>query len=255
MDDLDALLKLLNRVKARGWTVALAQASEGKDRHKISVENYPPYSEPLITLRQEMEQARVCLKALEDIRCRLKQRLRALRRMGHNMAITGGCQFSLDVSHVSRRLRRISLQTPLLWTRIKESYSESQIREFISRSGRRDLDIGIFTASRIPSSRTEVFLQLVGEYSHRWSSINIVDMASESMMTKLGITNLPRLRYVSHTYDVSFSTWSTPALAHVEGWSCLLPAGSSILMQLTHFELNLSEDAVDIQDLAKSYVT
>ncbi|TDL19275.1 hypothetical protein BD410DRAFT_805878 [Rickenella mellea] len=263
MDDLDALLKLLTRVKTKGWTNAFLDPSGDEEPQKEW--------EPLLTLLQEMGRARACLKATDVIREHLRRKLRALRRVNMPLVledgakrlpdevlaiifekgfIMDGSQFSLNVSHVSRRFRRISIQMPLLWTRFEQTYSEGQIREFISRSGQLYVDVDVDGLSNVTASQTESFLQLLGENSHRWSSFYIPESGIESAMTRFGITNLPRLRHLAHTCQVNLSTWSMPALTHVEAWSWLLPAGNPLLSQLTHFELNIYEDSVDIQELA-----
>ncbi|TDL19277.1 hypothetical protein BD410DRAFT_443671 [Rickenella mellea] len=210
MHGLDDFLTLLTRVKDNGWDKAFPE-----DRYfsSASQNSDPPYSEPLLSLRRDMEEARVCLKASNEAQRRLKERLRFLRRlskplvlqdgikrlpddvlaiffeMGHRTSEVkaGELEFGLSVSRVSRRFRRISLRTPLLWRRFRNDFGKRKLREFISRSGQLDLDVDLDHWSRIPA---ESFLKLMGETSHRWSSLIIPTSAIATSMTRLGITNL-----------------------------------------------------------------
>ncbi|TDL19272.1 hypothetical protein BD410DRAFT_900311 [Rickenella mellea] len=271
MDGLHALLKLLNRVNARGWTDALSDASGDNGQHKTSVENYPQYSEPLLTLRKEMEHARLCLRAVDDIRRHLKQRLRALRRVGmplvledgikrlpdnvlavifyHRMRMPRDAVFpSIQISHVSHRFRRIALRTPSLWTTVDDYDGESQIREFVARSGRLDLEVKV--CGVMYCSNTESFLKVLKDTSHRWSSFNIPDVETKSFMTGLGITDFPRLKHLTYTCPIDLSAFAMPKLSRLEALG--LPARSRFLAQLSYVQLDLWTDAVGIGDLTNA---
>ncbi|TDL21214.1 hypothetical protein BD410DRAFT_308329 [Rickenella mellea] len=218
-----------------------------------------------------IEEARVCMKALNEAQRRLGKRLRCLRRlsqpfvleegikrlpnevlavifeMAHYLDGEGPVQFALCVSHVSRRFRNVALATPLLWTTIHDSFGENQIREFISRSGRLDLNI------KMPySTDIECFLKVIKGTSHRWSSLSIIEQETEYVMMKLGMTDLPRLRYLSYAFPVELTIFSTPRLSQVVGWGCLFksPAGSYLLSNLTHVEFRLYEEDESFKFLA-----
>ncbi|TDL21202.1 hypothetical protein BD410DRAFT_307978 [Rickenella mellea] len=218
-----------------------------------------------------IKEARACMKALNETQRRLGRRLRCLRRLSKPLVLEDGInrlpddvlaiifemtrhfngdgqyQFAVGVSHVSRRFRTVALATPSLWTIIRDSYGENQIREFISRSGRLALDI------KMPrNSRIESFLKVVKDTSHRWSSFEIIDDSTEYIMMELGITDLPRLRHLTYICEVELSTFNMPRLSQVEGWGWLLPAGSWFPSQLTRVEFHLSEDDDVIEGLAKT---
>ncbi|TDL19255.1 hypothetical protein BD410DRAFT_443114 [Rickenella mellea] len=271
MDGLDDLLKLLTLVKANGWIGAFSEdryAPSGSQ--KIIHGAHLPYSEPLSSLREAMQEARVCLKAVEEAQRLLKERLRFLRRLskppvledgigrlpdevlaiifetGHCINVGNRRQFGLTVSHVSRRFRRVSLQTALLWTHFQNTYGEIQVREFISRSGQLDLTVDLCT-SRI----SERVFKLLCEHSHRWCSLHILNSGIGPVMTKLGTPNFPRLRQLSYCYEIDISTWSMPMLSHVEGWRRILPDKTSLLSQLTHLEFHITQN-VDVEDFTLS---
>ncbi|TDL19274.1 hypothetical protein BD410DRAFT_792307 [Rickenella mellea] len=280
MYGLDRLLQLLTRAKATGWSDAFASQADVSGALKSeglgeSNESFLPYPEPLATHRKAIADARACLEALNITRERLKRRLRALRRVsmplvlkdgikrlpddvlatifeiGHSMRLSDDLIFSCThVSHVCRRFRQISLQTPTLWTRIHQTYGEGQIREFISRSGQLDLDVKLHGS--IGGSKFEPFLMGMKRTSHRWTSICIPDEKTKTYMTGLGITDLPRLRHLIYTYPADLSTFSMPRLSQFEGYGSLLPAGRGFLPQLTHVELHLWRDGVGVAELANT---
>ncbi|TDL21204.1 hypothetical protein BD410DRAFT_308135 [Rickenella mellea] len=267
MEGLDDLLKLLTRVKKMGWGDALPNDLFGNPSQQAKC--HPTYAGHLPTFLQAIEEARTCLKALNEAQRRLGTRLRCLRKLSRHLVLEDGInrlpneilaivfemtrhfsgnsqnQFPVCVSHVSRRFRRVALATPSLWTTIHDSYRENQIREFISRSGQLDLEIKMHSDSGI-----EFFLIVVKDTSHRWSSFDIIDDDTEDLMVQLGITDLPRLRHLTYTYPVELSSFSIPRLSHIEGWGWVLPAETWFLSKLTHVQFHLSEEDEVIEDLA-----
>ncbi|TDL21199.1 hypothetical protein BD410DRAFT_307904 [Rickenella mellea] len=269
MEGLDELLDLLTRVKKDGWEDALSDTlydnnSEQETRH-------PTYSGPLSAFLRAIEGARVCMKALNEAQRRLGKRLRRLRRLSKPLVLEDGIkrlpddvlaiifemgrhfneddpyQFAVCVSHVSHRFRSVALATPSLWTTISDSYGENQTREFISRSGRLDLDI------KMPhNSSIESFLEALKDTSYRWSSLEIIEQETEDVMMQLGMTDLPQLRYLTYACPVELSAFSIPRLSQVEGWWWVLPAESCLLSNITHVDFRLSGEGKCIEDLTKT---
>ncbi|TDL13574.1 hypothetical protein BD410DRAFT_399419 [Rickenella mellea] len=80
--------------------------------------------------------------------------------------------------------------------------------------------------------------------------LGLIEDDTEHIMTRLGITNLPRLRHLTYNYPVGLSTFSIPRLSRVEGWGSVLRAESCSLSNLTHVQFCLSEQEGDLEDLA-----
>ncbi|TDL15558.1 hypothetical protein BD410DRAFT_104831 [Rickenella mellea] len=235
---LDQLLKLLTRVKANGWSDAFAtQADVRVDKRSNELgETSFPYSEPLLSLRQAMEESRDYLDALNRVQERLRRRLRTLRKdsmplvledgikrlpdellvyvfeVGRSMNVPGDSSSfsSIHVSHVSLRFRRIALQTPSLWTTIHKVYGEGQIREFISRSGGLDLDIKMHELN-VRISKCHSFLTAMKGTSHRWSSFCLANMKEAAWYTlEYGMNNVSQLRHLTYTCLLIYARTSSP---------------------------------------------
>ncbi|TDL21203.1 hypothetical protein BD410DRAFT_789956 [Rickenella mellea] len=267
MDELDALLNVLTRAKNKGWADAFPDNLY--DNYSQRAKHYPRYSGPILTFMRAMEEARMCMKALNEVQRQVGKRLRCLRRLSKALVLEDGIkrlpddvlsiviemahhsgefessQFPVGVSHVSRRFRRVALATPSLWTTIHEGYGESQIREFISRSGRLDLDVKLHCGYGSTS-----ILNDFKDTSYRWSSLDLIEDNAEYLMVQMGITDLPRLQHLTYTYPVGLSTISMPMLSQVKGWGSLLPAGGRFLSKLTHVEFNLWEEEAGLESLA-----
>ncbi|TDL21211.1 hypothetical protein BD410DRAFT_308177 [Rickenella mellea] len=235
MEGLDDLLNLLTRVKKNGWEDALPDDLCQNNYQQETC--HPTHSRHLPTYLQEIEVARLCMKALNEAQRRLGKRLRRLRRLSKPLVLEDGIkrlpddilaiifeatrhfsgdgpnQFAVCLSHVSRRFRSVALATHLLWTTIRNNYGENQTREFISRSGRLDLDIKIPRKSGI-----ELFLK--------------------DFLEELGMTDFSQLRHVTYLWPLEVSEFSMPRLSQAEGWGWLLPANDWFLSKFTHVEFH-----------------
>ncbi|TDL14439.1 hypothetical protein BD410DRAFT_642568 [Rickenella mellea] len=100
---------------------------------------FQSYAEPLRSMRYSLEEAKLCMAALNAIRSRLTKNIRNLQKCCKPLVLADGIEripdeilanifeaghqtsehseFALRVSHVSRRFRQVSLRTPSLWTR------------------------------------------------------------------------------------------------------------------------------------------
>ncbi|TDL21213.1 hypothetical protein BD410DRAFT_840682 [Rickenella mellea] len=265
MEGLDDLLNLLTRVKHNGWDDAFPD--NPFDNYSTETKRDLPPSRHLLTFMNAIEEARTCMRALNEAQRRVGKRLRCLRRLGKPLVLEHGIkrlpdevmaiifemgrhfigggpyEFGVCVSHVSRRFRRIALATPLLWTAIRDSYPENQIREFVSRSRQLDLVVGMTVHS---SARS--FLKALKNTSHRWSSLDIIEDNADYLMEKLGITDLPRLRQLTYSHP-HVPMFSLPRPSQAGGWRWEVFSGKWFLSQLTHVELHISGDEL-IEEIA-----
>ncbi|TDL21210.1 hypothetical protein BD410DRAFT_840679 [Rickenella mellea] len=267
MEGLDDLLNLLTRVKKNGWDNTFPDSLYDNDSKEAT--RLPISSGNLSTFLDAIEEARKCISALNEAQRQVGKRLRCLRRLSKPLVLEDGIkrlpddvlaivfelacplieddpsQSAVPLSHVSRRFRSVALSCPSLWTSIYDRYGDNMIREFISRSGRLDLDVNIHS-----SSRMESFLKLMKDTAHRWSSLDPINCDLESLMKDLGITDLPRLRHLTYISPVELSTdtFSLPNLSQIVamGWP---PAGSYLLSNLTHVEFHILSDDMFVEDL------
>ncbi|TDL21201.1 hypothetical protein BD410DRAFT_899027 [Rickenella mellea] len=270
MEGLEDLLYLLTRVKSKGWDDAFPD-NPYQNFYQQDTSHFHPtgVTGQLLTFLQAIEETKACMDVLNEAQRRLSKRLRRLRRlskplvlqdgmnrlpddvlaiifeMTHHFSGDGPNQFAVCLSHVSRRFRSVALATPLLWTTIRNNYGENQIREFISRSGRLDLDI------KMPlNSGIESFLTVLKDTSHRWRSLEIVEDEAQYFMEELGMTDLPRLRHITYLWPIELSESSILGVSQVEGWGWLVPARGHFQSNLTHVEFHLSEEDEVIEHLA-----
>ncbi|TDL21217.1 hypothetical protein BD410DRAFT_804406 [Rickenella mellea] len=267
MEGLGELLDILTRVKKKGWDNAFP---ENLYNNHSDITRPPVYSGQFLTCLKAIKEATLCIKALNVAQSRLGKRLRSLRKLSRPLVLEDGIKrlpdeilaiifemtrhvngsqpypFAVCLSHVSRRFRRIALATPSLWTTIHDTYDDSQIQVFISRSGRLDLDIKIRSGWGMES-----FLEVLKGTTHRWSSFDLIDDDTEYLLEDLGMMDLPRLRFLSYAYPVELSKYSIPMLSQlsVQGIGRAIPAGSWFLSKLTHLEFHLSKRDENLEDL------
>ncbi|TDL13573.1 hypothetical protein BD410DRAFT_399400 [Rickenella mellea] len=127
MEGLDDLLSLLKRVKTKGWDDAFPDNLYDNDS-KEAIRRNPTSSGHLSTFLNAIEEARVCMSALNEAQRRVGKRLRCLRRLSKPFVLEDGIKripddvlaivfemghhfgggrhpFAVGVSHVSRRFR------------------------------------------------------------------------------------------------------------------------------------------------------
>ncbi|TDL15741.1 hypothetical protein BD410DRAFT_796138 [Rickenella mellea] len=260
MDGIDHLLNLIAIVKSEGFLAAFTEdADYGGQRSENTDLN-----EPLRSLRRSLEDSKLCMEALNSISTYLKKKIRHLQRRcvpfvlehgikiipdeilahifesGHQMSEDS--EFALRISHVSHRFRQVSLQAPLLWTRLSSRHSEDQIDAFISRSGKLDLEVALSDEDDADDTAAKLrsFLQLAGPHSDRWSGLLLAaEPVSPQMMEEARITSFPHLRYINQEfYDLPNLQWNTPLLSRFRGYCLDSPHSVTFLSQLTCMELS-----------------
>ncbi|TDL21188.1 hypothetical protein BD410DRAFT_899020 [Rickenella mellea] len=249
--DVDCVMNLLSTVKNEGWDAAVAEdvlygEHHGGHRHSTS---YDSYEEPLLSLRQVLEDSKRCMAVINEVKDRLGKKIRSLRKRAMPLVFEDGIKrlpdellakifvfehFSVEpldnyalrsVSHVCHRFREVALHTPRSWTRLAARNPDAQIQTFLSRS--------------------------VGPYSNRWSHLELCDLAP-SIMRKRGVNTFPRLRYLHH-WDVDLFTCQMPSLSHIVLVAPSVRPETSFQTQLTDFEIIFQdEDEVDIDGLARA---
>ncbi|TDL20746.1 hypothetical protein BD410DRAFT_354974 [Rickenella mellea] len=285
MDYLEDVANLLAILRSRGWDAAFAEdVSYGvshrtghSDQHRSSL-----YDEPLLSLRQLLEDSKRCMSTLTKITESLGRKMRRLEKrtmplvladgirrlpdellaniftLGHlsttkqdsDVSTIGGDYALRGVSHVSHRFRQVSLKTPILWSRLSVLYPDSKMQAFLSRSGQVDLEIDTYHPY---ISNFKNKLKTLGAFSHRWSRLLILDRGTERVMQKLGLTKFPRLRHLYHEHRIASTTWQMPLLSHIECSSCHFGPGAPFLAQLATFEVSLDRmDPVNLDELAQA---
>ncbi|TDL14952.1 hypothetical protein BD410DRAFT_902844 [Rickenella mellea] len=280
MDGVDHLVKLLAIVKSKGWDVALA-ADDVCGSRLSDVDNiaFRSYAEPLRSLRYSLEENKLCMAALNNIKARLAKKIRNLQKRcaplvhqdgiervpdeilahifeaGHQMSENS--RFALRVSRVSRRFRQVSLQTPSLWTRISSLHPGDQTETFLLRSGGLDLQVKL-SGDTISFDKLRSCLQLITPHSVRWSRLTLImNPDYQEIMDEFGLTYFPRLRHIFHKYYpiTKSAQWSMPLLSQYGGHYVPFPlrATSPSLCQLTCVELCFEDyDTFDMSFLAQT---
>ncbi|TDL15216.1 hypothetical protein BD410DRAFT_845382 [Rickenella mellea] len=173
---------------------------------------------------------------------------------GHRMSTSW--TFAKSISQVSHRFRGVSLNTPLLWTRIFCWYKKDQIETFIRRSGRKDLIITTDSmdfyqslprlSSGGRSPKIKPFLRALKNCTDRWSHIETIESYSSlpiAVMEELNMVDFPRLQSISSLEGSrALSKWKLPSLSHVGGVSTYFRPEFPFLGQLTSFTLHPGED-------------
>ncbi|TDL19265.1 hypothetical protein BD410DRAFT_876856 [Rickenella mellea] len=269
-DGIDHLMTLLTYVKSRGWDDAFSEdVRYGQD----SSGNPNSYSEPLLSLRQSLEDSKLCLEALKEVKCRLGKKIRHLQRRAIPLVLEDGIkrlpnellahifeagfqmtedsEFSVRVSHVSRRFRDISLRTPRLWTRLSTDFGLAQIHAFLCRSTYFDIHVEIAGS---PRSVVESFVRMLAPHSGRWSRLTHRGDETESswIFQDLDLFDFPRLRYICHYFWMDISALNLPMLSHIAVENVCDPLDLPIPSQLTCVDLLLRDfDLHDIAELAQ----
>ncbi|TDL18942.1 hypothetical protein BD410DRAFT_830665 [Rickenella mellea] len=261
MDGIDALLRILTRMKRMGW----------QEMQKEDIWNHPTpkYMTPeaLPSIRQALAESKLCMAALNEISLNVGTRIRNLQKgsaaavleegikllpdeilghifaMAHLMSDHRG--FAQRVSRVSRRFREVSLRAPILWTRLSAHFPDSQVQAFISRSGQLDLEVSTYVPGSGPA-KVETFLQTLGKHTTRWARLFIHDAGAESIINELNFTDFPRLRFLYFSSsDVRKSEWATPVLSHIYALNWHATPKVPFYSQLTCVELSY-EDMYDM---------
>ncbi|TDL20748.1 hypothetical protein BD410DRAFT_790395 [Rickenella mellea] len=280
MDYLEDVGNLLAIIRSRGWDAAFAEdvlyGVSHSDQHRSRL-----YGEPLLSLRQVLEDSKRCMSMLSKITECLGRKIRRLEKrtiplvledgirrlpdellaniftLGHlsttsrdsDRSPIGGDYALRGVSHVSHRFREISLVTPILWSRLSVLYPDSKLQAFLSRSGQVDLEIDTYHPF---ISNFKEKLKTLSTYSHRWSRLLIMDEETERFMQKLGLTKFPRLRHLYHECPITSTAWQMPLLSHIECSSCHFGPGVPFLEQLTTFEVSFEHmDSVNLDEFAQ----
>ncbi|TDL19242.1 hypothetical protein BD410DRAFT_842165 [Rickenella mellea] len=236
---LEGLLRLLTCVKDKGWSEGYA---EHVSRCQLQRNQYP-YTEPLLSLRQTLDQAKGLMAALNNLRQHLGKEIRSLERRCVPLILEDGInrlpdellahtfeigrfeepvydgEFSIVVSHVSGRFRRVALGTPRLWTGLSSSAHLDQTRAFISRSSHLELTVEESGYGMVPVP-TRSFLEVLEPLSSRWSMLEISSGVTVDVIQSLGITNFPRLRHIALkcSSDTDLSSWCIPSLSTIEAY-------------------------------------
>ncbi|TDL14012.1 hypothetical protein BD410DRAFT_903159 [Rickenella mellea] len=273
-DDVDRLTRLFACVKEMGWKRAF---DDDVLYGQVNCDDSHLYAEPLHSLREALQDAKLCMEGLNKVRNQLGKKIRMLKRrstpliaedgirrlpdelLAHIFEIehlsTQNCMSSLRASHVSSRFRQVALHTPLLWTRLSSSYTIDQMQTFLSRSGNLYLDV--IHASRPQKGNN--FLDVVDSLSSRWVRLTITDIEQVEEMSATGVTTFPNLRCISydHTWslakDSHMRNWNMPLLSHYVGRS--LTINSQHLSQITSLDLHFLDDYfnnLDVPLLAKA---
>ncbi|TDL20749.1 hypothetical protein BD410DRAFT_790397 [Rickenella mellea] len=273
MDGLNLVEKLISIIRSKGWDDAFTEdVLCGVPRSRSELDALSDDESPTSSL-QLLKDSKYCMATLGKVTDRLGRKIRRLEKrtmpgvleegirrlpdellanifeLGHLSTDDG--EYALQgVSHVSRRFRSVSLQTPIVWTRLSVIYPNAEIQAFVSRSGQLDLEIDTFHLS---SSKLEAVLKILGVYSHRWSHLHLFDPAVEPAMERLGLTTFPRLNYLYHSCSVELFTWAMPLLSHIECHCWYFRPGATFAAQVTKFEISFEDmDVVDIGGLSEA---
>lgn len=114
-------------------------------------------------------------------------------------SISGRTYFSLRISHVSRRFRRIALHTPELWSNISTSLPLSMIPTFLERSGVHDLDVKVDNLST--AERLTEFSTIIIPTRKRWAALDCSLYGGADFvgcLTQNAQTSFPRLQERNH---------------------------------------------------------
>ncbi|TDL21534.1 hypothetical protein BD410DRAFT_898872 [Rickenella mellea] len=262
MDGVEDLLGLLECVKSRGWEGAFDEdVKYGPGR---AGRDFQSYAEPLRSLRQNLDDAKRCMAAVNRIKKQLGRKIRNLQKLCVPLVLEDGIRrlpdeilaliFELDrltkfptypqdtiysplpISHVSHRFRQLSLTIPLLWTKLSITHPDALLRAFIARSGDHDLEIS-FEGSAWNDAEEESFLELV-QLSSRWSILN---GATKYLIQFAGITCLPRLWRLVEPSDIELSKPMMPSLSQIDGWGLDFTIQPSMMAQITSLHLHFTE--------------
>ncbi|TDL13406.1 hypothetical protein BD410DRAFT_810578, partial [Rickenella mellea] len=272
-DGVQHLLRLLTCVSRSGWESGFRESVLPRWGKKH------PYTEPLLSMRHALEDAKGFMTALNKVNKNLGKEIRNLQQcctplvledgiqrlpdeiLGHifeiGHAMTYGCQFGLAVSRVSCRFRNISLALPRLWSRISSYDEGSKIRMLLSRSRHCGLDIidDNTDLGAIPSLAME-FWKVLGPLSSRWVTLNLSENGTDTLRN-LQIRNFPSLRevHLPSFKEAELSTWSIPALSSIYDWDLCFPLlnKGSLQSQLTSMVLYVSSD-IDIMALFQGLI-
>ncbi|TDL14192.1 hypothetical protein BD410DRAFT_866188 [Rickenella mellea] len=141
-DDVDRLMKLLEYVKTMGWNRAF---EDDVLYGEVNCDNSHFYVEPLHSLREALQDSKLCMETLNKVRNHLGKKIRTLTQRSTPLVLEDGmqrlpnellahifkighfstqnCTFSLRTSHVSSRFRQIAIQTRPIWTRLSAGYT------------------------------------------------------------------------------------------------------------------------------------
>ncbi|TDL21175.1 hypothetical protein BD410DRAFT_899012 [Rickenella mellea] len=128
VDDVDRLVKLLECVKTMGWNRAF---EDDVLYGEVNCDTSHFYAEPLHSLREALQDSKVCMETLNKVRNHLGKKIRTLKRRSAPLVLEDGmqrlpdellahifeighlstqtCTFSLRASHVSSRFRQIAI--------------------------------------------------------------------------------------------------------------------------------------------------
>ncbi|TDL22465.1 hypothetical protein BD410DRAFT_828541 [Rickenella mellea] len=217
---LENLPNLLIRLQSHGF-----QGTGGEVWDEILLNTNEPGSDTMIGtspdgLRRSLDEAKTCIAALYDVGDKLRRKIRSLRRayipLAHEIGMKGlpdeiilqifeagylmtsGWTFTRTVSQVSHRFRQISLNMPLLWTRISGRYSTDQVKRFLSQSRQMDLDI----STRCSGLDLAKFLPRLGRHLNRITKLRYFDKKAASTMRDIGYIDLPQVETLHLHFDV-----------------------------------------------------
>ncbi|TDL14008.1 hypothetical protein BD410DRAFT_297870 [Rickenella mellea] len=281
MDGVDELLTLLSLLKSDGWNAAFTEDAVYRS-HGLRCRNPHSYAEPLLSLRQSLEESKSCIKVLDRIRHHLGKRIRSLRRhctpllledgvrrmpdelsahifeMGHASEESETSQFSLTVSHVSHRFRQVALRKPVLWSRLSIADPLDQIETFIPRSGLAGLEVDVTPCwYNVNESRLAAFFEAVGHLARRWLSITGAEGVLVPMIASAGSSEFPNLLHLAH-FDCEIMTlWKMPLLTSIQKYDGVLTPFKLTpemphLSQLTSIELCFTEEFLDVFGLLEA---
>ncbi|TDL14907.1 hypothetical protein BD410DRAFT_155278 [Rickenella mellea] len=273
---LDHLEKLLAVVKSDGLDSVFSEGvPNGGQRSDVQNVSFQTYQEPLRSLQCSLVESKLCMAALDAIKARLAKKIRKMQRRcaplvledgiqripdeilahvfeaGHQMSAHS--QFALRLSHVCGRFRRVSLRTPLLWTRLSSEHPSDQTEAYLTRSGQMDLQV---TLSDHPGDEFRSSLQLMGTHSDRWSRLLLLmDPDDQEIFEEVGLAHFPRLRSIFYHGNVEPTglQWAMPSLSQFEGFCSPFPlaVSFSFLLQLTSMEICFKDYAsFDMTSLA-----
>ncbi|TDL22457.1 hypothetical protein BD410DRAFT_839888 [Rickenella mellea] len=251
---LENLMRLLKRLKKHG--IRNPNSDELWDDvpqltgRSISSE-YVQGRNELSNLRRSLDEAKLCMAALNGIRGHLAQRIELLRGacipivledgirtlpdeilshiFEHGHDVSTGWEFTKCVSQVSRRFRQVSLRTPILWSRISSFYSDDQVLAFLSRSRGKGLEISAFQDCNLSEKSFANFLR---PHLNRVVQLEIDDAET---MEKLGLHNLPRLDDLQSQNYIDLSSWHLPSLCEIFATE-VFDGPTSLHAHLTHVE-------------------
>ncbi|TDL14689.1 hypothetical protein BD410DRAFT_902939 [Rickenella mellea] len=260
---LDNLIRFLTRLKNhRSQSANADEVWDDVACEPMSIHGSPKSKAEVCGLRQALDDAKICMAALNHVQGQLRRRIKSLQKAclpmtldegmkslpgevlaqifesGHYM--TDNRMFGKRVSHVCQYFRQVSLRTPLLWSRISDFYSEDQFDAFLSRSGHADLDVSIACADQELRSAFG-FIQRLRPHSDRWTQLRIAykHLASEEALIPTNAPpslQLPRLQHIYNDYYIDLSSWDLPSLSHIHGYDFALLPKHKFMSQVTFFE-------------------